>query len=52
MEIDYKALYYQLFAALADCTAAFEAQNYGVAREILIKAQQAAEDTILKQDEP
>ncbi len=47
MEVNYKELYYRLFAVLADCTAALEAQNYGLAKDILIQAQQDAEEQFL-----
>lgn len=45
--MDYKALYHRLFAACADAVEQMEAQNYGRAREILILAQQAAEEAVL-----
>ena len=41
---DYKELYFQLFAAIADAVEAIEAANYGQAKEILISAQQSAEE--------
>ena len=45
--MDYKALYHRLFAACTDAVEQMEAQNYGRAREILILAQQAAEEAVL-----
>lgn len=47
---DYKALYYQLFAAAADAVEALEHWNPGQARDILIRAQRQAEDTILQEE--
>lgn len=41
---NYKELYFQLFAAMADAVEAIEAANYGQAKEILISAQQRAEE--------
>ena len=41
---DYEKLYFQLFAAMADAVEAMEAANYGQAKEILISAQQRAEE--------
>lgn len=46
--MDYESLYYRLFAAMADAVEALEKQNYGQAKEILILAQQKAENEILK----
>lgn len=50
--MNYKKLYYQLFSACADATQQLEEQNYGKAREILIAAQQAAEEAFLSANEP
>lgn len=41
---DYKKLYFQLFAAMADTVDTMESCNYGQAKEILIQAQQEAEE--------
>lgn len=41
---NYEQLYFQLFAAAANAVEAIEALNYGQAREILITAQQSAEE--------
>lgn len=48
---DYKTLYYQLFAAAADAVEALERWNPGQARDILIRAQRQAEETILSETE-
>ena len=48
---DYKALYFKLFAALADATAALEQHNYGIAAQILIAAQQEAEELYLTMED-
>lgn len=45
--MDYGTLYHRLFAACADAVEQMEAQNYGRAREILILAQQSAEEAVL-----
>ena len=45
--MEYQTLYHRLFAACADAVEQMEAQNYGRAREILILAQQSAEEAIL-----
>ena len=47
----YQKMYYQLFNALTDALQAMEEQNYGIAREIMKKAQQAAEEMFLEGDE-
>ena len=49
--MDYKPLYFKLFAAMADAVEAIEAQNYGQAREILIAAQLAAEEAYISAEE-
>jgi hypothetical protein len=46
---DYKKPYFVLFNTLSDAIAAIEKQNYGTARELLLKAQQAGEILILAQ---
>lgn len=48
---DYKTLYYLLFAAAADAVASLEQWNPGQARDILIRAQQRAEEAILSESE-
>lgn len=50
MESTYKSLYFQLFNRITDAIAAMEQQNFGTAKEILIHAQQDAEERYLKQD--
>ena len=47
----YKSLYYKLFAAMADAVEALERMDFGTAREILIEAQQMAEEAVLSQEE-
>ena len=42
--VDYRKLYFHLFGVLADAVEAIEAGNSEKAREILIAAQQAAEE--------
>jgi hypothetical protein len=44
---DYQQLYFQLFAAAADAVEAIEKANYGQAKEVLISAQQKAEEQCL-----
>jgi hypothetical protein len=46
---DYQALYFKLFAAMADAVEHMEHENYGLARQTLIKAQQEAEEEYLSQ---
>lgn len=50
MEI-YKTMYLQLFNAVTDSLEALTAQNFGQAKEILIKAQQEAEEYYLEHGE-
>lgn len=47
---DYQGLYFKLFAAMADAVEHIEEQNYGLARETLIVAQQQAEEEYLSQE--
>ena len=47
----YKALYFHLFAAVADASEQLEQDNYGLARERLITAQQQAEEQYISADE-
>ncbi len=51
MMSDFEKLYFTLFNAVTDALAAMEAQNYGMARALLIAAQQNAEETYCKADE-
>lgn len=46
---DYQALYILLFNAATDAIQALEAQNPGQARDILIRAQQEAEELYIGQ---
>ena len=50
MEI-YKTMYLQLFNAVTDSLEALTAQNFGQAKEILIKAQQDAEKYYMEHGE-
>lgn len=47
---NYKELYFQLFAAMADAVEAIEAANYGQAKALLIAAQQKAEEEYMDAD--
>ena len=47
--MDFEPLYHILLNASEDAIAAIEAQNYGLAKEILIRAEQRAEEEYLKQ---
>ena len=47
----YRRMYYKLFAAMADATEALEAQKPETAKEILITAQQEAEEEFLLKEE-
>ena len=49
---DYKSLYFKLFAAVADAVEELEQNNYGAAAEILIAAQQQAEEDYLADEDP
>ncbi len=42
--VDYKKLYFQMFNAMTDALTAMESLNYGLAGEILKKAQIEAEE--------
>ena len=44
---EYKTLYLHLFNAITDSLRAMEAQNFGQAKEILVRAQQEAEEQIM-----
>lgn len=48
---NYKELYFQLFAAMADAVEAVDHNNFGQARDILIHAQQNAEEQCITEDE-
>lgn len=48
---DYKSLYFKLFAAVADALEHMERENYGLARERLISAQQEAEEEYISEQE-
>ena len=47
---NYKELYFMLFSAIADATEYLEQENYGLARQRLISAQQEAEERYLAQE--
>ncbi len=49
--MDYKKLYYDLFAKIADATEAIEKMNFGQAHALLVAAQQEAESTFLETGE-
>ena len=46
----YRDLYYKLFAATADAIEALEKQDIRLARQILIAAEQAAEEAVISED--
>ena len=46
----YRDLYYKLFAATADAIEALEKQDTQLARQILIAAEQAAEEAVIAED--
>ena len=46
---EYKAPYLHLFNAVSDAIAALEMQNYGFAKELLIKGQQSAEEIFIEE---
>lgn len=48
---DYKKLYFQLFAATVDAVEEIEHMNFGVAKKLLIGAQQSAEEAYLAMEE-
>ena len=48
---DYKAMYLLLFNEITDALEKREEQNYGEARELLIAAQQKAEDIYIVSDD-
>ena len=47
---DFEAMYYKLFAQTENALVALEQQNYGTAKQILIAAQQEAEERYLAAD--
>lgn len=47
---DYEKLYFKLFAALADALEHMEQENYGLARQTLISAQQQAEEQYMEEE--
>ena len=47
---NYEALYFKLFAVIADALEHMEHDNYGLARERLISAQQEAEDQYIGEE--
>ena len=47
----YKNLYFHLFNQITDALEAMEKQNYGEARDILLRAQQEAEERYLNAEE-
>lgn len=49
--VNYETLYFGLFNAMTDALTALEAQNYGMAREIMVAAQKKAEDAYLEDGE-
>ena len=49
--MDFQRLYHILLNASEDAIAQIEQQNYGLAKEILIRAEQQAEEEYLQQGE-
>ena len=49
--MNYRTLYYQLFAAMADAVELLEQKRPERAREVLIEAQQRAEETAIADGE-
>ena len=49
--VNYQKLYTMLFNAAADALEALEARNYGLAGDILRRAQQEAEEQFLEAEE-
>ena len=47
---DYQELYFKLFAAMADAVKYMEEDNYGLARQRLIAAQQQAEEAYISEE--
>lgn len=49
--LDYKTLYFKLFGAVADALEHMEEDNYGLARQRLIAAQQEAEEEYISRED-
>ena len=47
---DYQELYFKLFAAMADALEYMEQDNYGLARQRLIAAQQETEEQYIAEE--
>ena len=47
---DFKELYFLLFAAMSDAVEQIEAANYGAAKDMLIAAQQKAEEIYINDE--
>ena len=47
--MDYKKLYFHLFNAVTDALDAMEQQNFGTAKDLLIRAQQQAEEQYISE---
>ena len=47
---NYQELYFKLFAAMADAVEQMENENYGLARQTLIAAQQEAEEEYISEE--
>ena len=48
--MNYEQLYYPLFNACTDAITQIDEQNYGMARRILMEAQQKAEQQFMEQE--
>ena len=49
--MDFRKAYFSLYAAMADAIDAMEQQNYGIAKDILIKTQQKWEESYMEQED-
>ncbi len=49
--ISYKEMYRILFNGITDAIEDMERQNFGIAKDVLIKTQQTAEDIYIETDE-
>ena len=49
--VDYKKIYHLLFNAMTDALEKIDDQNYGDARDILIAAQQKAEEIYINSED-
>ncbi len=49
--VDYKALYHIMVDGTEKAISAIEAHNYGKAKELLIRAEQEAEERYIEMDE-